>query len=50
MRIFAALLTLTFLVGCQSMPESVKNDGQVAADRAKQKAEAAYRDLEKDMK
>ena len=50
MKIFAALLTFTFLVGCQSMPESVKDDGREAADRAKHKAEEAYRDMEKDMK
>ena len=50
MKILATLLTLAFLMGCQSMPESVKDDRRDAAERAKTKAEAAYRDLEKDMK
>ncbi len=50
MKFLAILLTVSALFGCQSMPEAVKDDGRAAAEQAKQKAEAAYRDLEKDMK
>ena len=45
--IWATLVTLT--LGCSSVPEQVKDDGREAAERAKQKAEDAYRDLEKEM-
>jgi len=50
MKLFIVCITSLLLLGCQSMPDSVKDDGRAAAEQAKQKAEAAYRDLEKDMK
>lgn len=46
--IYPVLLSL-FILGCSSMPEQVKDDGREAAERAKTKAEEAYRDLEKEM-
>jgi starvation-inducible outer membrane lipoprotein len=42
-----ALLTLS---GCESMPDKVKDDGQAAAERAKQSAEKAYEGMKEDMK
>lgn len=40
---------LVLAVGCANVPESVKDDGREAAERAKDKAREAYRDLEKEM-
>ncbi|MFT5593167.1 MAG: starvation-inducible outer membrane lipoprotein [Oceanicoccus sp.] len=48
--ITASLFTLLILSGCESMPDKVKDDGQVAAERAKQNAEKAYDDMKEDMK
>jgi starvation-inducible outer membrane lipoprotein len=48
--IISSLVGLLLLAGCESMPEKVKNDGQAAAERAKQNAEKAYDDMKEDMK
>jgi hypothetical protein len=45
-----SLLALLALGACESMPEKAKNDGQAAAERAKQNAEKAYDDMKEDMK
>lgn len=45
-----SLFALLTLGGCESMPEQVKDDGQAAAERAKQSAEKAYEDMKEDMK
>jgi hypothetical protein len=45
--VWISMLALT--IGCASVPEGVKNDGQEAAERAKTKAKEAYRDLKKEM-
>lgn len=50
MKLLAIFATSILIIGCQSLPESVKDDGRAKAEQAKEKAEAAYRDLEKDMK
>ncbi|MGR6874391.1 hypothetical protein ACU6U9_19285 [Pseudomonas sp. HK3] len=47
--ISVSLFTLFTLSGCESMPEKAKNDGQAAAERAKQNAEKAYDDMKEDM-
>ena len=38
------------LAGCSSVPESVKDDGREAAERAKAKAERAYEEMKQDIK
>lgn len=45
-----SLFALFAITGCESMPEKVKDDGQAAAERAKQSAEKAYKDMKEDMK
>ena len=47
--ILSALLGLSLLAGCESMPDKVKNDGRDAAERAKQNAEKAYDEMKEDM-
>jgi len=41
---------MTALMGCSSVPESIKDDGREAADRAKANAERAYEEMERDIK
>lgn len=52
MKLTALLFVITLipLFGCSSIPESVKDDGREAAERAKAKAEKAYDDMREDMK
>ena len=50
MKLITLTLSILLLAACSSVPEAVKEDGREAAERAKQKAEGAYRDLEKEMK
>ncbi len=47
----ALILTssLLLLMGCQSMPEPAKDNGQAAAQKAKDRSDEAYRDLSKEM-
>jgi hypothetical protein len=50
MKLFAAIFVLTALMGCESMPDKVKDDGRAGAERAKASADAAYEDMKEDMK
>jgi len=48
MKLFILAASLLVLLGCQSMPEGIKDDTQ-AAQKAKERAAEAYRDLSKEM-
>jgi hypothetical protein len=50
MKLLTAIFLFSALIGCNSIPEQVKDDGRTAADRAKASAEAAYEDMKEDMK
>ena len=52
MKFTALIFIMATLVlsGCSSVPESVKDDGREAADRAKARADKAYEDMREDMK
>ncbi len=49
MKLLILAASLLLLLGCQSMPEEMKDDGQAAAQKAKERAAEAYRDLSKEM-
>lgn len=49
MKYLMIVASLLFLSACASIPEDIKQDGRAKAESSKQKAEQAYRDLEKEM-
>ncbi|GAA6133639.1 hypothetical protein NBRC116188_04280 [Oceaniserpentilla sp. 4NH20-0058] len=48
-RYLLLIISTVILAGCESIPQTVKDDGREAADRAKAKAEKAYEEMKKDM-
>jgi hypothetical protein len=50
MKLFAAIFVLTALMGCESMPDTVKDDGHAAGERARANADDAFKEMKEDTK
>ncbi|WP_396586803.1 hypothetical protein [Bermanella sp. R86510] len=48
-HLITCLLALVFVTACSSVPEQATKDNRGSAERAKDSAEKAYRDLEREM-
>ena len=49
MKFIISMMLLGLLVGCSGAPEMPSGDNREAAERAKDRAEEAYRDLDKNL-
>jgi len=49
LSLFGLMIMFLLNVGCASAPDSVMDNGQEAAERAKEKSREAYKDLEKSL-